>query len=951
MGFKKCVTPREWILRGEIEFAPSLGDVYQGVAPDVYKDPDKFFKVTYITYTMKEILRNISSVLSGGEGDRVFPLATVFGGGKTHTLIFLYHAVKHPEKVPEYLSRPPKSNVVVLDFTKLEAGPNIRGSNVIYTPWGELAYQLDSYDGLIRELDEKMIPPAEEVLMKLLEPKQPLLILMDEITHYLRRASGVKVGETTLARQTVAFLQSLLGVVRKLQRCAIVLTFPEAEAEYEKESKEVVEVIKEAGHIILRIASPEQPLTKEELREIIKKWLFENIKTDCASKTVSEYFDYYRERSDVFPDDATRPEYKELMKKSYPFHPTLIDILFERIAAIPRFQRTRGALMLLHRVVQRLYEINEDPELIMPYHIDLSDDRIRSILLRASESEEAQKYITIIQQDIVNKEGTARAQRIDSEFGPKIATCVFFSSFTLAVKDLQRISPTEKDIALMTCKVGDNPYEILDILKKLADKLHYMDEAEGRYFFRTRPGLNKLIEDYRNSITSKEIKEEIENILMSIKGDSDVFKIVWLEQEYPEDKDEYRIVISKTPLTLDEIRKIYEFKSHKGGEFRVNKNSLVFVVPDEEGLELAKDAAKTVIAIINLLKDIEHVVPEEYVQIYKRKLDLKMNQAKLDLSSKVLKAYSYVVYPYISEKGTVELKYERMTIEESKIARMVEKYLENVGKLMKSVSHKWLWDRVISKAIELKTEQVTILGCSVKAIQVRDLIAIFHEDQRLPIVPESAIKDTLRKGVGEVFAIANDTKVYLTEIPNKIDESYWILSLESAKEIIKKVEEKESKKVEEREVVIYTPPTEVKEEKAIKDKEVAKIEINTSEVRIGDVVVGIEVEDRDSLGNLRLLLTLIPLTSECKFSMKGSRDVSGQGKLIISYDGPAKLEPTFNVVNKMDSILGQLEGIGDKWVEFRATISGLKFKVEEEHIELIKQIRGKVIVQREEGST
>ena len=215
------------------------------------------------------------------------------------------------------------------------------------------------------------------------------------------------------------------------------------------------------------------------------------------------------------------------MVKSYPFHPTLIDILFERIAAIPRFQRTRGALMLLHRVVQRLYETNEDPELIMPYHIDLSDDRIRSILLRASESEEAHKYATIIQQDIVNKEGTARAQRVDLELGPKVATCVFFSSFTLAAKDVQRVSPTAKDIALMICNPGDNPYEVLDVLMRLADKLHYMDEAEGRYFFRTRPGLVKLIEDYRNSVTSREIEEEIEDTLIRIKGRSDIFKIVW----------------------------------------------------------------------------------------------------------------------------------------------------------------------------------------------------------------------------------------------------------------------------------------------------------------------------------------------------------------------------------------------------------------------------------------
>jgi len=495
----------------------------------------------------------------------------------------------------------------------------------------------------------------------------------------------------------------------------------------------------------------------------------------------------------------------------------------------------------------------------------------------------------------------------------------------------------------MTCRAGDNPYEVLDVLARLADKLHYMDEAEGRYFFRTRPGLIKLIEDYRNSVTSREIEEEIEDTLMRIRGRSDIFKIVSLEQEYPEDKAEYRIVISKTPLTLEEVKRIYEFKSARGGEFRVNRNSLVLVVPDKASLELAKDAAKTVIAITNLLEEIERVVPEEYVPSYKRRLDLKKKQAAADLSSKVLTAYSYIVYPYVGEKGTVELKYEKMTAQGGTIAEIVERYLENVGKLMRGVSHKWLWDRVISKAIKLKTEPVSILGCSVKAIQVKDLIAMFHEDQRLPIVPESAIMRAIREGIGEVFAIANDTRVYLTEKPNIINKNYWILPLEAAREIQKKLKEERIKK--EREIGL--PPVGVEEEKVTEEK--VKIEeelISPSKVNVGDIVVGIEIEDRSSLGKLRYLLALVPLTPECRFNISGKRLVLGQGELTIGYDGPARPEPTFNIVNKMDAMLRQLEVIKGEWVEFKATISGLKFKIEEEHVPLIKQIKGKVVIQR-----
>jgi hypothetical protein len=947
MGFKKNVSPRSWVLKGEVEFAPSLGDVHQGLAPRVYRDPDEFFKVTYVTYTMKEMLRNVASVLSGRGGAKVFPLATVFGGGKTHTLIFLHHAVKYPDKLPEGLPRPPKSNVVALDLQKLEVGPNIRGSRVVYTPWGELAYQLDSYEGLIKELDEKMIPPAEGLLIELLNKKQPLLILMDEVTHYLRRASGVKVGETTLARQTVAFLQSLLSAVNKLAQSVVVLTFPEAEAEYEKESKEVIEVVREAGHVILRIASPEQPLTKEELREIIKRWLFEEIRSQHASQVASKYFDYYKERRDAFPDEASRAEYKELIEKSYPFHPSLMDVLFERIAAIPRFQRTRGALMLLHRVLQRLYELMEDPDLIMPHHIDLSDDRIRSILLRASESEEAQKFVTIIQQDIINKEGTARAQQVDPALGPKIATCVFLSSFTLSAKDVQRVSPTAKEVALMTCKVGDNPHEVFEVLEKVAGKLHYMDEAEGRYFFRTRPGLNKLIEEYRNIASSGEVMEEIDGILQSVKGVSDISKVVWLEQEYPEDKAEYRLVISKRPLITnarisEDVKKIFEYKSIRGGEFRLNKNSLVFVTSDEEGLELAKDVAKTLVAVTNLLADVEKVVPEEYVPSYKKRLDQKKKQVLADLSSKVLAAYSYIIYPHIGEGGAVELKCEKMAMKSSIVAS-VEEHLEKVGKLVRRPSPRWLWDRVISKAIELRTEPISLMGCFVKAVQIKEVMAAFYEDQRLPIVPESAIRGAIREGIGDVFALCDGSKLYITEKPNAIDRNYWLLSLESAKEVLKKVEEKKEERREEKKEEEKVPGLKEVETRVVG----VEVEwIDPSQIREGNVVTGIKIEDRASLTEIRPLLSLLSLPPECLLSISSELQVSGQGAFTIAYKGPVRLESGLDVVAKMDTVLRQLEAIKGSWTRFEATISGLKFKVEEIHLDYLKQIRGKVQVQK-----
>src|SRR3990170_4461808 len=97
-------TPHEDIREGrlaEAVFAANLWAVVQGTAPEVYLDPEEFFRKTFVTSGLTTALRRVASALGGGgeAGDRIISLQTAFGGGKTHTLVALWHLAKHADRL------------------------------------------------------------------------------------------------------------------------------------------------------------------------------------------------------------------------------------------------------------------------------------------------------------------------------------------------------------------------------------------------------------------------------------------------------------------------------------------------------------------------------------------------------------------------------------------------------------------------------------------------------------------------------------------------------------------------------------------------------------------------------------------------------------------------------------------------------------------------------------
>ena len=93
-AFHTIAVPHRDILDGRLTmdvFAADLWEVSQQRGADEYKDADIFFRKTYLTDGLKNLLAVVEKRLRGTGGDPVIQIQTPFGGGKTHALIAMYH--------------------------------------------------------------------------------------------------------------------------------------------------------------------------------------------------------------------------------------------------------------------------------------------------------------------------------------------------------------------------------------------------------------------------------------------------------------------------------------------------------------------------------------------------------------------------------------------------------------------------------------------------------------------------------------------------------------------------------------------------------------------------------------------------------------------------------------------------------------------------------------------
>ena len=755
-------------------YAIDLGALVAGDpnVPPTYRDAYSFFRATHLTSDMRMLVEEVYDRLSGKEGNRVLQLRSPFGGGKSHTLATLYYAVKNRKEmekaIPETRDLPDVKGIriAVFDGEKFDAisGREIDGKR-IRTIWGYLAWQLGAYE-LIEEQDQKRVAPGGELVKEIIV-NTPTLILLDEVSRYLERAMGEPVGESTLYRQAMEFIQTLTTEVSNSKNACLVYSLQASAREFFGDT----EILSTLDHLASRVDAKREPIRGDEIFPVLRKRLLaEPPSEDIANKVADIYVDTIKRNIlSYVPSEAERCEfeeriikYRERFVKAYPFHPALIDLMRERWASIPEFQRTRGVLRFLAVVLRTLKSRNVRDYLLSATDVPMDEPEVRRAFF--TEVGQREPYQAVLDADFIGVNATVK--RIDKSFkdartpATRIATAILMFSFggqpKMGGKEGEILPPgvTEHDLMLATVSPHLDSTMIKAVLKELVGKCLYIHYDGARYSFKTTPNVNKLLEDEAEGIgnAEDEIKNAIKAMLESELGGKSA--VIWPQNSkgIPDKVPAFQIAYLPIEFVYEKNKEKIgiEFLTQYGDKPRIYKNGLALAIPDKNQIEPLRRAVRYLIAVerVRVKKKSLNLTEEQLEQLKERE---KTEKASRDSSFRNL--YN-TVWLLNLEDGKPALE----TLEVGGRALQATNIHERLMELLMRVSPPKVFDSLTAKRLSdlIKIEE---------GVETKDVIDTFFSSPEFPrIIDENVIKKAISKGVKDsLFGITNKDKVQVVK--------------------------------------------------------------------------------------------------------------------------------------------------------------------------------------------
>ena len=525
------------------EFAADLAQVARGEGAFEYRDPVEFFARTYVTEGMAGLLTQALKRATGKDGEPVVQLKTAFGGGKTHSMLALYHLLrgKAPlEKIPNLkpvlegagLSAMPAAHVVVLVGTALDPSRSKRPQNLpgvtVNTLWGEMASQLaisaenpKLYD-FVKEADKKGISPGSEALKSLFDACGPCLILMDELVAYAKRIYGVSGLPAGSFDNFIIFIQEITEAARASRNSLVVASIPESDIEVGGEAGTIA--LEAIEHTFGRMEAIWKPVAANEGFEVVRRRLFLDCKNPAAREMVCAHFSaMYRENPTDFPLEAREVEYRNRLLACYPIHPEVFDRLYEDWATLERFQRTRGVLRLMAAVIHELWMGSDAGLLIMPGSLPLDVPNVRDELTRHL----PEGWNSLVDREVDGKRSVPWQQdKTVMRYGKVLAsrrvarTVMLGSAPTVRQQNVRGVEASR--IRLGVVQPGEQIAVFNDALSSLQNSLAYLysSPSADRFWYDTRPTLRKTVEDRATQIPASEVECEIERRLKKLRREN-----------------------------------------------------------------------------------------------------------------------------------------------------------------------------------------------------------------------------------------------------------------------------------------------------------------------------------------------------------------------------------------------------------------------------------------------
>jgi predicted AAA+ superfamily ATPase len=710
LPWREVVEPHQDVATGEFqqaEFAADLAKVHSGSAPAEYRDPRQFYSRTYLTEGLSALLVGAAKRLSGSGGDPVVELQTNFGGGKTHSMLALYHMAgptpiqdlsgldqllkKHELTVPKSINR-----AVLVGTSR---GPqdviNAEGSRKIRTTWGELAWQLggaEAFD-MIAENDANGIAPGSHLLETIFKKYAPCLILIDEWVAYLRQIYRVEGLPSGSFDANLSFVQSLTEAVKASPGTLLVASLPASQIEVGGEGGQ--EALARLKQTFSRVESSWRPASQEESYEIVRRRLFKEIPGDKfhhRDNTLKQFAKLYRENANDFPQGCADEDYRRKLEKAYPIHPELFDQLYTSWGSLEKFQRTRGVLRLMAQVIHELW-MNGDPSvMIMPGSVAVSSPRVEPELLH---------YLDVSWQSIIagDIDGTASTPYKIDQSAPnlnrysatrRVARAIFMG--TAPTHQQQNTGLDDKQINLGVVQPGERPAIFGDALRRLTNQAKFMHADLGRYWYSMSASLNRIAADRAGQFEEALVLMEIDKALVGYingLGDRGLFDAVQIapgsSSDVPDERSGVRAVVLGVAYPhagrdgSEAHTEAKDILMQRGSTPRVYRNMLVFLAAEQRQLDNLKSAMRYALAWAEIVREIDRL---NLTQSDSALAKSKLTEANETLRTRMKEAWCYLLYP-VQESAQADLAWTSAKIpsQDGLLSRASKKLVSDEGLL------------------------------------------------------------------------------------------------------------------------------------------------------------------------------------------------------------------------------------------------------------------------------
>jgi predicted AAA+ superfamily ATPase len=690
--WRELITPHPDVAAGRFEhaeFAADLNQVYRGEGEPEYRDPQEFFARTFITEGMRTLLTGALRRLAGAGGDPVVELQTNFGGGKTHSMLALFHlfsgqpASSLPGVEPllhEAGVTPPVDDRLhaavrraVLVGQALSPGierPKPDGV-VTRTLWGEMAWQLLGAEGYryVADADRDGVSPGSDALVALFRAAGPSLILIDEWVSFLRQLYHNQSLPAGSFDANLTFAQALTEAARADDRTLVVASLPSSDIEIGGEGGRAA--LERLRNTFSRVAESWRPASTEEGFEIVRRRLFQPMPQEAFANrdaVIRAFCETYRSQTQGFPGETREGEYERRMRGAYPIHPELFARLYEDWSQLDKFQRTRGVLRLMAAVIHALWERQDGALLILPSTVPIDEPAVQSELTHYLDD----PWVPVIETDVDGPSSLPlRLDRENPNLGRfsaarRVARTIYLGSAPKSGTANRGID--ERNIKLGCVQPGESVATFGDALRRLTDGATHLYVNGSRYWYSTQPSVSRLAEDRAAQIDPDKVQDHIEKLLRASTARGDFARVHVCPQSSGDvpDEMEARLVVlcpSSPHVARDEQsaarREAQRILQERGSGSRAYANTLVFAAADRTRLEELERAVRSFLAWESICNEEVQLNLDPFQQGQAR---TKRDAARVAVERRIPETYSWLLTPKATAQNAGQIEWSELRL-------------------------------------------------------------------------------------------------------------------------------------------------------------------------------------------------------------------------------------------------------------------------------------------------